>query len=267
MESMPGMGLKPPRPEDLNFGKTFKKSVFKPTFLRPKEVFYNSGMPPVLNQGPYSTCNVHAGAALQYFFNKKRDGDSDLVSRRALYTQTKLSFEPDDVRDDGIFLVDMLKTMSTYGFVPEYFWLYPTDLNDTSQFNMFLNPVTGSLWNRQRLVKQWVNVPNDLESIKQALWQHGPCLTGHSIPKEWYTYNLPADGMLPIPSVQKNGGDHCMLLVGYSDVKQALLVRNSWGPTWAWGGYAWIPYAVGDTGSIPKQLTGWPYQVLAVASI
>ncbi len=45
-------------------------------------------------------------------------------------------------------------------------------------------------------------------------------------------------------------GEHAVALVGYDDAQRspgqdrpgALLVRNSWGPRWADGGYAWLPY-------------------------
>jgi C1A family cysteine protease len=256
------LGLKPPRPEDLNFGKPFKKSLLHLPMLRPKTLDYRYGMPPVLNQGTYNTCGAHAGAALQYFFNLKRRKDSTLVSRRALYTQTKYSWAPNDVNnDDGLYLVDILKTISSWGYIPEYFWPY---VDTPNNFQQFINPVTGTLWDRELLVKQWVNIPYDLESIKQALWQHGPLIAGFQIPPEWYTYDLPSSGLLPIPAIQNdNPGSHCMLIVGYSDVFSWLVIRNSWGQNWCRGGYAYIPYEVFG----PPARFGWPNQVLAVASI
>jgi len=38
------------------------------------------------------------------------------------------------------------------------------------------------------------------------------------------------------------GEGHTMVAVGYDDTKKAILVQNSWGQSWAAGGYAWLGY-------------------------
>lgn len=37
-------------------------------------------------------------------------------------------------------------------------------------------------------------------------------------------------------------GGHCYCVVGYDDAKNAFKFQNSWGPTWASGGFGWINY-------------------------
>jgi hypothetical protein len=37
-------------------------------------------------------------------------------------------------------------------------------------------------------------------------------------------------------------GRHCVLVVGYDDLQQCWLVKNSWGANWGSGGFAWIGY-------------------------
>jgi hypothetical protein len=37
-------------------------------------------------------------------------------------------------------------------------------------------------------------------------------------------------------------GLHCVMIVGYDDVQQAWLIKNSWGAAWHGNGYAWIGY-------------------------
>lgn len=39
-----------------------------------------------------------------------------------------------------------------------------------------------------------------------------------------------------------NVGGHCMVIVGYDDSKNALLVKNSWGKNWGDKGYFWLDY-------------------------
>ena len=38
------------------------------------------------------------------------------------------------------------------------------------------------------------------------------------------------------------GIDHAVLIVGWYEPYQAWLIKNSWGPTWGFGGYAWVKY-------------------------
>lgn len=46
--------------------------------------------------------------------------------------------------------------------------------------------------------------------------------------------------------------NHAVLLVGWSDSKQAWLMKNSWGSKWGWGGgYAWIRYGSNSIGRKP----------------
>ncbi len=49
------------------------------------------------------------------------------------------------------------------------------------------------------------------------------------------------------PSNHKRGG-HCVIVVGYDDVKGAWLVRNSWGASWGTKGYGWFGYGQSDRG-------------------
>ncbi|CAF4984596.1 unnamed protein product [Rotaria sp. Silwood1] len=47
---------------------------------------------------------------------------------------------------------------------------------------------------------------------------------------------------LPYESQNASHGAHAMLAVGYSDLSQCFIVRNSWGNNWGEKGYCYIPY-------------------------
>jgi C1A family cysteine protease len=65
-----------------------------------------------------------------------------------------------------------------------------------------------------------------------------------------------ADGKIPYPAKSERVvGGHAIVAVGYDDAltinaqaagapetKGALLIRNSWGPSWGDAGYGWLPY-------------------------
>lgn len=39
-----------------------------------------------------------------------------------------------------------------------------------------------------------------------------------------------------------NNIDHAVIIVGWHEPYKAWLIKNSWGPTWGFGGYAWVRY-------------------------
>jgi C1A family cysteine protease len=64
--------------------------------------------------------------------------------------------------------------------------------------------------------------------------------------------NVGANGLCPIPNIKKEKmlGGHAVLCVGYKKMKGAdkkladhAIIRNSWGASWADGGYCYMPLA------------------------
>lgn len=53
------------------------------------------------------------------------------------------------------------------------------------------------------------------------------------------------EGLIEIPDIRASAGDyHAVLIVGaapHPRVGRCFLIRNSWGPGWGAGGYAWLP--------------------------
>jgi C1A family cysteine protease len=47
---------------------------------------------------------------------------------------------------------------------------------------------------------------------------------------------------MPGPKDKPIGG-HAVLCVGYDNLKEAFLMRNSWGPDWGLKGYFWFPFS------------------------
>ena len=86
-----------------------------------------------------------------------------------------------------------------------------------------------------------------LANVKQFAAAGFPSMFGFPVYTE---YESPLPGGLvaiPAPGSQFFGG-HANVVAGYDDNvvigkdKGALLIRNSWGPTWGAGGYGWLSY-------------------------
>ena len=76
-----------------------------------------------------------------------------------------------------------------------------------------------------------------LSDLKIALFTTGPIIAilpvyeGVDINIFWKKSNI------------KTIGHHCIAIVGYDDLSERLIIRNSWGTNWAINGYQWFPYS------------------------
>ncbi len=103
--------------------------------------------------------------------------------------------------------------------------------------------------------------------IKEGLCQHGPLAVGVLATDlfQGSVGNTVLNEPVPLTVVGSDGRtyynvNHCVLIVGWDDTKQAWLVKNSWGTGWGsdcgYGserGYIWIHYGANNIGLQP----GW----------
>ena len=94
-------------------------------------------------------------------------------------------------------------------------------------------------------IDDWNYVYNDqgenpgLEDVKAALYQYGPLTCAFSVYEDFYAYG---SGVYTYVEGEYQAS-HGVLLVGYDDVRQAFLVKNSWAETWGEDGFFWIAYS------------------------
>lgn len=94
-------------------------------------------------------------------------------------------------------------------------------------------------------VINWGNIDNNIESIKSAIFQYGPIVSGVSVDKEFYNY---VDGIYDHNSDEDI--NHAVVIVGWDDNLHSWILRNSWGTKWGSNGYMYIEYEVSGIGSI-----------------
>ena len=86
--------------------------------------------------------------------------------------------------------------------------------------------------------------------MKKAMCEHGPVAVSlwaseamkHLADDQ--TFNTPYDDW----KSHLTKSNHAVLLVGWDDVKQAWLIKNSWGEGWGFGGYGWMAYGTNNVG-------------------
>jgi hypothetical protein len=81
---------------------------------------------------------------------------------------------------------------------------------------------------------------SSLQEIKEACYADGPVGLGMDIDSAWQT---PApDGQIHAPTGHLLGG-HEICVGGWDDERSSLYIKNSWGTTYGYFGYVWLPYA------------------------
>lgn len=81
---------------------------------------------------------------------------------------------------------------------------------------------------------------NNLQELKVGL-SNGPVVIGIGCFRE--IFYVGADGIVPYPSNPNEMlGGHAICAVGYSDNRQLIKFKNSWGTSWGKNGYGYLPY-------------------------
>ena len=85
----------------------------------------------------------------------------------------------------------------------------------------------------------YVCVSPAVDAIKNALVTYGPLATMYQVYSDFYSYRTGIYSYVTGDFV----GNHCVLIVGYDDVNQCFIVKNSWGTGWGEAGYFRIAYS------------------------
>jgi C1A family cysteine protease len=210
--------------------------------------------PPIEDQGNLGSCTAHAGVGLVEYFEKKAFGNHLDASRLFLYKVTRdlLHWKG----DTGAFLRSTMESMVLFGVPPEEYCPYKISDFDVEP-SAFLYAFADNYKTIQyyRFDPPGVTKTTLLQTIKTYLAAGLPSMFGFTV------YNsisqAATTGKIPYPAPSdKVAGGHAVDAVGYDDnisitnknpggktTNGALLIRNSWGPTWGgMGGYLWLPY-------------------------
>ena len=209
-----------------------KIKIIPPVPTQPATVDLRSKMSPVYDMGQLGSSTANAlCAAFEY------DNPGFMGSRLFLYYNERMLEKP--IPDNACaMLSDSVKSMQKYGLCLESEWPY-----DISKFDM--KPL-GECYVDDSMHKAVTasNIAFNLADMKNALASGFPFVVAIAVYESFESLTVAQTGIVPMPKAgEALLGGHAVLVVGYNDVNQQFIVRNSWGANWGDKGYFYLPYA------------------------
>lgn len=201
-------------------------------------------MPPVRDQGQIGSCTSNGGCeAAGYAYSKLTKSPDPMFSRLDLYASTRETEGSPLNEDSGCQVRDVFKTMKASGVCLETTWPY-----DVSKFSV-APPRKAVIEALQHKAISYVSCPT-LDAIKTSLARDKyPLIGGFTCYSSMFAPSVDTTGDVPIPQKhEKVEGGHCVLWIGYDDVKKHVIFQNSWSDTWGAKGYGTLPYIFFENG-------------------
>ena len=195
----------------------------------------------VLNQATTNSCTANAGtSALELMYNLNKTPID--LSRLFLYWYER---QLEGISgDSGAQPVGIGLALSQYGICTEATWPFVVG-------NVNLAPPAAAVAEAAAYkINSYAQLGLNIKTIKNALAQNIPVLLTMNVHSgfeiltgAWttHTWNTVTSATNPVM------GSHEVLVIGYDDASQRLLLENSWGPTWGDGGFFGMPYDMVDT--------------------
>ncbi len=214
---------------------------------------------PIENQGQLGSCTAHAAVGVVEYYERRAFGKHLDGSRLFVYKATPNLLGV--TGDTGAWLRNAMAALVMCGVPNERYWPYTDgDPDFDREPPQFVYAVADNFealryFSHDPLGKS-VPLGTVVDSVKKYLAASIPSMFG------FWGYgsfdNGDRPGNIPLPTDAELAGDpewgHAVVAVGYDDARKitntissktttgALLIRNSWGPTWGQAGYGWLPY-------------------------
>lgn len=213
-------------PEDK---RDWNAETFCNSEVLPPIVDYRKKLLPIRDQGNQGACVAFSGACIKELQELKEDKLKHYFSPQFIY-----DLRP-NYPNQGMAPRDLMNILKDFGCPIEDDYYYE-------------NGNTKSLRKNKKIIDYARNFKiagyarvNDLQTLKESIFKNGVCTISVII------YNVNNSTPWKQINNQTSQGSHQMAIVGYNDIDQYLIIRNSWGDAWGDKGYCYMPYKDFDT--------------------
>eukprot|EP00696_Hemimastix_kukwesjijk_P013845 gnl/Hemi2/27673_TR9152_c0_g4_i1.p1 gnl/Hemi2/27673_TR9152_c0_g4~~gnl/Hemi2/27673_TR9152_c0_g4_i1.p1 ORF type:complete len:257 (-),score=60.50 gnl/Hemi2/27673_TR9152_c0_g4_i1:115-885(-) len=192
-------------------------------------------MSSVENQGNVNSCTANALAGCIEYLEKRINDNPIDVSRLFIYYNER-NLENCVGSDDGAAMKDGITSLQTIGVCEESIWPYnQAEVSERPSDEAFAEAANRTIESAHRL-------KTSRACLQGCLADGYPFVFGLQL---FESFPQTQDGNISMPDegVENHLGGHAMCCVGYDNHREVYIVRNSWGPHWADGGYCYVPFA------------------------
>lgn len=221
-----------PSPKDF-LAKNLPRKV-APTAL-PSKVDLSSWLGPVKDQGQLGACTAFAASYAREFLTNYYVGKTKLVPLSPLFQYYQERLVDGDVdQDNGSTVAQSVNCLHQFGICPESV--------DPYNINNFTNtPSSIAYTDALKYVIGAYHRLDNITDFRYILADGFCCLLGFTVYDSFESDYTATTGIMTMPAATENIlGGHAVCVYGYDDtyvfpgtnVKGALLIRNSWGSGW-----------------------------------
>jgi C1A family cysteine protease len=225
-----GYGWRPQLPDARD-----RMYVARLTSPAPAEYDLRPSMPPAYDQGQLGSCTGNAIAAgMEY--ERDRQGLPDFIPSRLFIYYNERALEGTVSSDSGAVIRDGIKVVNGEGVCPETLWPYNVGMFAVKPPKRCYVAAT-----KDKAVQY--EAIQTLGDLKDAIASNLAVVFGFTVYQSFESESVAHTGVMPMPKPgEVTVGGHAVIAVGYSDPKNQLIVRNSWGASWGDHGYFYMPY-------------------------
>ena len=222
---------------DLPDHRDLLYSAIAPKVARlPQKIDLRKQCSPIENQGKLGSCTANALVGALEFLEEKDGVFFVDLSRLFVYYNERV-IEGTVDQDSGAFIRDGIKSLAKQGVCPEPEWPYKV-----SRFRRKPSRTCYRTAKKHHILSY--HRISTLEEMRSCLAEGYPFVFGFTVYQSFESDTVAKSGILNMPtSKEKVVGGHAVMAVGYDDIEERFLIRNSWGADWGRNGYFTMPYA------------------------